>query len=56
MQFSPKDLESAAELLGMLAFDEAVRDPILDGQRRRLADFGDSVIRQRLETIVGSGR
>ncbi len=56
VQFSPKDLESAAELLGMLAFDEAVRDPILDGQRRRLAAFGDSVIRQRLETIVGSGR
>ena len=52
VQFSPKDLERAAELLGVLAFDDAVRDPILDGQRRRLADFGDSVIQQRLESIV----
>jgi glycosyltransferase involved in cell wall biosynthesis len=52
VQFSPKDLERAAELLGLLAFDDTVRDPIIDGQRRRLADFGDSVIRQQLETLV----
>lgn len=52
VQFAPKDLERAAELLGLLAFDEAVRDPILDGQRRRLAHFDDSMIKRRLEAIV----
>jgi glycosyltransferase involved in cell wall biosynthesis len=52
VQFMPKDLEKAAELLGVLAFDESIRDPILDGQRRRLAHFEDSVIRQRLDAII----
>ncbi len=41
VQFVPKDLEQAAELAGMLAFDDRVRRPIIAGQRRRLADFGD---------------
>ena len=47
VQFAPKDLEYAAELLGMLAFEESPREEVLAGQRRRLQDFGDPVIQQR---------
>jgi glycosyltransferase involved in cell wall biosynthesis len=39
VQFAPKDFEHAAELLGMLAFDDRVRASVIDGQRRRLAHF-----------------
>jgi len=52
VQFAPKDLEYAAELLGILAFDEQVRDPILDGQRRRLAHFDEAALRRRLEALI----
>lgn len=41
VQFAPKDLEYAAELLGSLAFDDGLRAQVIAGQRRRLADFGD---------------
>ena len=54
VQFAPKDLEYAAELLGMLAFDDHPREEVLAGQRRRLLDFGDSVIQQRLASIVSA--
>jgi glycosyltransferase involved in cell wall biosynthesis len=40
IQFSPKDLEHAAELLGLLAYDEELRRPVIEGQRRRAAEFG----------------
>ena len=36
VQFAPKDLEHAAELLGTLAFDDQVRAQVIAGQRRRL--------------------
>jgi L-malate glycosyltransferase len=52
IQFAPKDLEYAAELLGMLAFEDEPRESVLAGQRRRLADFGDGVIRQRLFSLI----
>jgi glycosyltransferase involved in cell wall biosynthesis len=52
VQFAPKDLEYAAELAGMLAFDESPREEVLAGQRRRLQDFNDAVIRQRLTTMM----
>jgi glycosyltransferase involved in cell wall biosynthesis len=52
VQFSPKDLEYAAELLGMLAFEDAPREGVLAGQRARLKDFGDHVIRQRLSSLI----
>lgn len=54
VQFFPKDWEHAAELLGILAFDEGVRDPVLDAQRRRLSYFGDAAIRQRLDAMIAS--
>ena len=52
VQFAPKDLEYAAELLGMLAFEDTPREEVLAGQRRRLQDFGDPVIQQRLTSII----
>ena len=50
VQFAPKDLEYAAELLGALAFDDDLRDRVIAGQRRRLADFGDARITRELAT------
>jgi L-malate glycosyltransferase len=52
VQFAPKDLEHAAELMGMLAFDDGVRAAIIEGQRRRLADFGDTRIEAELRRLV----
>ena len=61
--FEPKDMEYAAELLGQLAFDPAVRARIIAGQRQRLAAFSADRLRARLLEIVqeaardgGSGR
>jgi L-malate glycosyltransferase len=52
LQFAPKDLEHAAELLGALAFDDDLRAAVLAGQRRRLADFSDEGISARLAALV----
>jgi len=50
--FSPKDLEYAAELLGVLALDDDVRASVVAGQRRRLLEFGDAVIEDHLVALV----
>ena len=52
IQFSPKDMEYAAELLGLLAFDDDLRAKVIAGQRRRLADFSDVRIERALSTLV----
>ncbi len=52
VQFAPKDLEYAAELLGVLAFDDDVRARVIAGQRRRLADFSDARIEHALSSVV----
>jgi glycosyltransferase involved in cell wall biosynthesis len=52
VQFAPKDLEVAAELLGALAFDDDLRTAVIAGQRRRLGDFGDARIRSELTTVL----
>ncbi len=52
VQFAPKDLEYAAELLGELAFNDTLRTEVIAGQRRRLADFGDDRIRKELERLT----
>lgn len=52
IQFAPKDLEYAAELLGELARNETLRSQVIAGQRRRLADFGDARIRAELERLT----
>src|SRR5262247_3258897 len=52
VQFAPKDLEVAAELLGELAFNDALRAQVIAGQRRRLADFGDARIVRELAGLL----
>jgi L-malate glycosyltransferase len=52
VQFAPKDLEQAAELLGALAFDDGLRSRIIEGQRHRLTDFGDARITRELIALV----
>lgn len=52
VQFSPKDLEFAAELLGELAFNDDLRARVIAGQRRRLQDFGDARVSDELASII----
>jgi L-malate glycosyltransferase len=52
VQFAPKDLEYAAELLGMLAFDENPRNDVIAGQRKRLDSFREPVLTQRLADAI----
>jgi len=52
VQFAPKDLAYAAELLGQLAFDDDLRAKVIAGQRRRLADFGDARITRELTALL----
>ena len=52
IQFAPKDLEHAAELLGELAFNDDLRTEIISGQRLGLQDFGDARIRQDLNRLL----
>jgi glycosyltransferase involved in cell wall biosynthesis len=54
VQFTPKDLEYAAELMGTLAFDDDLRARVIAGQRRRLADFGDERIERQLRAVIGT--
>lgn len=54
VQFAPKDLEYAAELLGMLAFEDAAREPVLEGQRLRLEAFSGTRIEQRLTDLIAA--
>ena len=52
VQFAPKNLEYAAELLGALTFDDDLRAQVIAGQRRRLADFGDARITRDLANVI----
>lgn len=52
VQFAPKDLEYAAELLGLLAFDDQLRANVIAGQRRRLADFTDARLERALTRLI----
>ena len=54
VQFAPKDLEYAAELLGELAYNDALRAQVIAGQRRRLRDFGDARLRHDLNSLLTS--
>src|SRR6478672_6839747 len=54
VQFAPKDLELAAELLGELTFDDNLRTQVVNGQRRRLAEFGDARLSRELAAMVES--
>lgn len=50
--FAPKDLEYAAELLGQLVYDEELRERVVRGQRRRLADFSPARIEADVRNLV----
>ena len=50
--FSPKDLEFAAEMMGTLVYDRAVRSQVIEGQRRRLTDFGDARVADQLHGLL----
>jgi L-malate glycosyltransferase len=54
VQFAPKDLELAAELLGELTFDDDLRAQVVNGQRRRVAEFGDPRLSRELAAMVES--
>jgi L-malate glycosyltransferase len=50
--FAPKDLEVAAELLGSVVYDRAVRERVLEGQRRRFQDFAPARIEAQLRDTI----
>jgi glycosyltransferase involved in cell wall biosynthesis len=52
--FAPKDLEMAAEMLGMLVYDRDLRSRVLDGQRKRLRDFAPAAIETRLRDTLSA--
>ena len=52
LSFAPKDLEQAAELLGALIYDEALRQQVIAGQRRRLLDFGRDRIEPQIKAML----
>lgn len=52
LQFFPKDLEYAAELLGELAYNDELRAQVIEGQRRRLEDFSEARVRRDLDRVL----
>lgn len=50
--FAPKDLEFAAELLGALAFDRALRRDVIAGQRARRDAFNDQRLSVALDAML----
>jgi glycosyltransferase involved in cell wall biosynthesis len=54
VQFAPKDMEYAAELLGALAFDDDLRATVIARQRRRLADFSDERLERELASVIAT--
>ena len=50
--FSPKDLELAAELTGMLVYDRPFREAVIAGQRQRLEAFAPARIQTRLNDVI----
>jgi L-malate glycosyltransferase len=50
--FSPKDLELAGEMLGMLVYDRGIRERVLEGQRHRRRDFAPERIEARLKEVL----
>lgn len=52
VQFAPKDLEFAAELLGELAYNNTLRARVIAGQRVRLASFGDARLNDDLTRLL----
>lgn len=54
VQFAPKNVEYAAELLGALTFDDDLRRKVVARQRARLTDFSDERVERHLRAAVDS--
>ena len=54
VSFAPKDLELAAEWLGALVYDEPLRQQVIAGQRRRLADFSLDRLAPHLQSLLAA--
>lgn len=52
VQFSPKDLEFAAELLAEMTYNTDLRARVIEGQRRRLEAFSEARLRRDLIRIL----
>ena len=52
--FTPKDLERAAELLGMLVYDDELRTSVIAGQRKRLEDFTEARVEAALDCMLST--
>jgi glycosyltransferase involved in cell wall biosynthesis len=52
--FAPKDLEFAAEMMATLVYDRPVRERVLAGQRRRLADFSGDKLEATLRQVIAA--
>lgn len=52
VQFAPKDLEFAAELLAELAYNDSLRARVIEGQRQRLSAFGNARLRDDLTRLL----
>ena len=52
--FTPKDLEHAAELLGLLVYDDALRARVIEGQRRRMSAFGTEATARAIDGLIAS--
>ena len=50
--FSPKDLEFAAEAMGMLVYDREFREAVITGQRRRLEAFAPARLETQLHDVI----
>jgi hypothetical protein len=50
--FAPKDLEYAAELMGLLTYDDGLRRRIIDGQTARLDAFSDARLEGHLDGML----
>ena len=50
--FAPKDLEHAAELLGMLVYDDRLRGQVIAGQRRRVAHFSQEAAELQIDQMI----
>jgi glycosyltransferase involved in cell wall biosynthesis len=50
--FAPKDLERAAELLGLLAYDGGLRQRVIAGQQARLPDFGRDAVLGAIDRML----
>ena len=50
--FSPKDLEYAAEMLGLLVYDDTVRSEVIAGHQSRVAAFGPACADAAIDDLI----